>query len=330
MNKKIITGLTMGEPAGISSEITLKIWKNYRKKIDPFIYFGDPEHLLNTSKILKLKIPLKVINKVEDAHKIFNNFLPIYKIKLTKKVKLGKPSIKNSNKVLKSIIETVKFANKKELSSIVTNPVEKNVIKKKNKSFDWHTFYISKLLNIKNPVMLLSSPKINVIPLTQHLSLKNAIKSLNKNIIISTTKTTNKYFKNYFNKNRPKIAIASLNPHAGENGIFGNEEKKIITPAIKIIKKKGINVSGPYPADTIFNTKFSKNFDVIICMYHDQATIPIKTLDFDNGVNITLGLPIIRTSPDHGTALDIAGKGVASEKSLYASIKMSQNIAKQN
>lgn len=320
----------MGEPAGISSEITLKIWKNYRKKIDPFIYFGDPEHLLNTSKILKLKIPLKVINKVEDAHKIFNNFLPIYKIKLTKKVKLGKPSIKNSNKVLKSIIETVKFANKKELSSIVTNPVEKNVIKKKNKSFDGHTFYISKLLNIKNPVMLLSSPKINVIPLTQHLSLKNAIKSLNKNIIISTTKTTNKYFKNYFNKNRPKIAIASLNPHAGENGIFGNEEKKIITPAIKIIKKKGINVSGPYPADTIFNTKFSKNFDVIICMYHDQATIPIKTLDFDNGVNITLGLPIIRTSPDHGTALDIAGKGVASEKSLYASIKMSQNIAKQN
>ena len=330
MNKKIITGLTMGEPAGISSEITLKIWKNYTKKIDPFIYFGDPEHLLNTSKILKLKIPLKVINKVEDAHKIFNNFLPIYKIKLTKKVKLGKPSIKNSNKVLKSIIETVKFANKKELSSIVTNPVEKNVIKKKNKSFDGHTFYISKLLNIKNPVMLLSSPKINVIPLTQHLSLKNAIKSLNKNIIISTTKTTNKYFKNYFNKNRPKIAIASLNPHAGENGIFGNEEKKIITPAIKIIKKKGINVSGPYPADTIFNTKFSKNFDVIICMYHDQATIPIKTLDFDNGVNITLGLPIIRTSPDHGTALDIAGKGVASEKSLYASIKMSQNIAKQN
>ena len=330
MNKKIITGLTMGEPAGISSEITLKIWKNYRKKIDPFIYFGDPEHLLNTSKILKLKIPLKVINKVEDAHKIFNNFLPIYKIKLTKKVKLGKPSIKNSNKVLKSIIETVKFANKKELSSIVTNPVEKNVIKKKNKSFDGHTFYISKLLNIKNPVMLLSSPKINVIPLTQHLSLKNAIKSLNKNIIISTTKTTNKYFKNYFNKNRPKIAIASLNPHAGENGIFGNEEKKIITPAIKIIKKKGINVSGPYPADTIFNTKFSKNFDVIICMYHDQATIPIKTLDFDNGVNITLGLPIIRTSPDHGTALDIAGKGIASEKSLYASIKMSQNIAKQN
>ena len=223
MNKKIITGLTMGEPAGISSEITLKIWKNYRKKIDPFIYFGDPEHLLNTSKILKLKIPLKVINKVEDAHKIFNNFLPIYKIKLTKKVKLGKPSIKNSNKVLKSIIETVKFANKKELSSIVTNPVEKNVIKKKNKSFDGHTFYISKLLNIKNPVMLLSSPKINVIPLTQHLSLKNAIKSLNKNIIISTTKTTNKYFKNYFNKNRPKIEIASLNPHAGENGIFGNQ-----------------------------------------------------------------------------------------------------------
>ena len=120
-----------------------------------------------------------------------------------------------------------------------------------------------------------------------------------------------------------------LNPHAGEGGIFGNEEKKIIIPAIKTIKKKNINVFGPYPADTIFIKKFSKKFDVIICMYHDQATIPLKIIDFENGVNVTLGLPIIRTSPDHGTALDIAGKGIASEKSLYASIKMSQNIAKK-
>ena len=130
-------------------------------------------------------------------------------------------------------------------------------------------------------------------------------------------------------KKKPKIAVASLNPHAGEGGIFGDEEKKIIIPSIKIAKKKNIDVSGPFPADSIFKKESRKKFDVIVCMYHDQATIPIKTIDFENGVNLTLGIPIIRTSPDHGTALDIAGKGVASEQSLYNSIKISQEIAKK-
>ena len=176
---------------------------------------------------------------------------------------------------------------------------------------------------------MLKSPKVSVVPITQHLSLSDALKAINKNLIVSTTETTNKYLKIFFGKKKPKIAVASLNPHAGDHGIFGNEEKKIIIPAIKKIRKMNIDAFGPYSADTIFNRKFSKKFDVIICMYHDQATIPIKTIDFDNGVNITLGLPIVRTSPDHGTALDIAGLGKASEKSLYASIKMSQDIARK-
>ena len=327
MKKGIVTGITMGEPAGISSEITLKIWKNHRKKIEPFIFFGDPIHLLKTNSKLKFKIPIKIINKISECFKVFKNYLPVYKIKLNQKVKFGYPSVKNANKILTSIDEVVKFASKKKISCIVTNPIEKNIIKKEN--FDGHTFYIAKLLDVKKPVMLLTSPKISVVPITQHLSLSKALKSINKNAIVSTTKITNKYLKIFFGKKTPKIAIASLNPHASDGGIFGSEEKKIIIPAIKIIKKENIDVFGPYPADTIFNKKISKKFDVIICMYHDQATIPIKTLDFENGVNVTLGLPIIRTSPDHGTALDIAGKGVASEKSLYASIKMSQYIAKK-
>ena len=329
MKKRIVTGITMGEPAGISSEITLKIWKNHRKKIEPFIFFGDPIHLLKTSSKLKFKIPIKIINEINECFKVFKNYLPVYKIKLNQKVKFGYPSIKNVNKILTSIDEVVKFAFKKKISCIVTNPIEKSIIKKKRKFFDGHTFYIAKLLDVKKPVMLLTSPKISVVPITQHLSLSKALKSINQNAIISTTKITNKYLKIFFGKKKPKIAIASLNPHASDGGMFGSEEKKIIIPAIKIIKKKNIDVFGPYPADTIFNKKNLKKFDVIICMYHDQATIPIKTLDFENGVNVTLGLPIIRTSPDHGTALDIAGKGVASEKSLYASIKMSQYIAKK-
>tara|TARA_Y100000590_G_scaffold465436_1_gene637761 strand:+ start:709 stop:1716 length:1008 start_codon:yes stop_codon:yes gene_type:complete len=329
MKKKIVTGITMGEPAGISSEITLKIWKNYRRKIEPFVFFGDPCHLSKTSSKIKLKVPIKKINKISECLKIFKNYLPVYDIKLNKEAKFGSPSSKNAGKILSSIDKTVKFACKKKISCIVTNPVEKNIINKEKKRFDGHTFYIANLLDVKKPVMLLTSPNISVVPITQHISLRNALKAINKNIIVSTTKITNKYLKIFFGKKNPKIAIASLNPHAGDKGIFGNEEKKIIVPAIKIIKKDRINVFGPYPADTVFNKRISKKFDVIICMYHDQATIPIKTLDFENGVNVTLGLPIIRTSPDHGTALDIAGKGIASEKSLYESIKISQNIARK-
>ena len=329
MKKKIITGITMGEPAGNSTEITLKTWKNYRRKIDPFIFFGDPDHLIKTSLKLKLQIPIKIIKNISESVNSFKNYLPVYKIKLSQKVNFGSPSIKNTSKVLASIDKVVNLAYKKELSSVVTNPIEKNIIKKKNKSFNGHTFYIAKLLKVKKPIMLLKSPKISVVPITQHLSLSNALKAINTNVIVSTTETTNKYLKIFFGKKKPKIAVASLNPHAGDGGIFGNEEKKIIIPAIKKIRKMNIDAFGPYPADTIFNKKFSKKFDVIICMYHDQATIPIKTIDFDNGVNITLGLPIVRTSPDHGTALDIAGRGKASEKSLFASIKMSQDIARK-
>ena len=223
MKKGIVTGITMGEPAGISSEITLKVWMNHRKKIEPFIFFGDPDHLLKTSSKLKFKIPIKKINKITECFKIFKNYLPVYDIKLNQKVKFGYPSSVNSEKILASIDKVVKFASKKEISCIVTNPVEKNIIKKKQKNFTGHTFYIAKLLDVKKPVMLLTSPKISVVPITQHLSLRKALKAINKKLIVSTAKITNKYLKIFFGKNKPKIAIASLNPHAGDKGIFGKE-----------------------------------------------------------------------------------------------------------
>ena len=205
--------------------------------------------------------------------------------------------------------------------------LKKKLLNRKKKNFDGHTHYIANIVSTKNPVMMLTSPKINVVPITQHMSLKKAIKKISEKRIIETVVITNRYLKKYFGIQKPKIAIAGLNPHAGENSEFGNEEKKIIEPSIKKIKSKGIDVHGPFPADTIFNENIRKQFNVIICMYHDQATIPIKILDFQNGVNLTLGIPIIRTSPDHGTALDIAGKGKASEKSLLAAIKKAQEIA---
>ena len=327
MEKKIITGLTMGEPGGIASEITLKVWKKYRKSINPFVYIGNLNLLLKTNLLLKYNVPIKLINNINDSLNIFKNYLPVYEIKLKEKVRFGKTSQKNSSQVLLSIKKCVNFALKRKISCFVTNPIEKNIIRQKKKNFDGHTHYIANMVSTKIPVMMLSSPKINVVPITQHISLKKAIKEITKKRIIETTIITNQYLKKYFGIKEPKIALAALNPHAGENGAFGNEEKKIIKPSIKEIRLKGVNAKGPYPVDTIFNENIRKQFDVIICMYHDQATMPIKILDFKNGVNLTLGMPIIRTSPGHGTALDIAGKGKASEKSLYAAIKKAQEIA---
>ena len=327
MEKKIITGLTMGEPGGIASEITLKVWKKYRKSINPFVYIGNLNLLLKTNLLLKYNVPIKLINNINDSLNIFKNYLPVYEIKLKEKVSFGKTSQKNSSQVLLSIKKCVNFALKRKISCFVTNPIEKNIIRKKKKNFDGHTHYIANMVSTKIPVMMLSSPEINVVPITQHISLKKAIKEITKKRIIETTIITNQYLKKYFGIKEPKIALAALNPHAGENGAFGNEEKKIIKPSIKKIRLKGVNAKGPYPVDTIFNENIRKQFDVIICMYHDQATMPIKILDFKNGVNLTLGMPIIRTSPGHGTALDIAGKGKASEKSLYAAIKKAQEIA---
>ena len=327
MEKKIITGLTMGEPGGIASEITLKVWKKYRKSINPFVYIGNLNLLLKTNLLLKYNVPIKLINNINDSLNIFKNYLPVYEIKLKEKVRFGKTSQKNSSQVLLSIKKCVNFALKRKISCFVTNPIEKNIIRKKKKNFDGHTHYIANMVSTKIPVMMLSSPEINVVPITQHISLKKAIKEITKKRIIETTIITNQYLKKYFGIKEPKIALAALNPHASENGAFGNEEKKIIKPSIKKIRLKGVNAKGPYPVDTIFNENIRKQFDVIICMYHDQATMPIKILDFKNGVNLTLGMPIIRTSPGHGTALDIAGKGKASEKSLYAAIKKAQEIA---
>ena len=327
MQKRIITGLTMGEPGGIASEITLKVWKKYHTNINPFFYIGNFDLLLKTNLILKYNVPIKLINNINDVFHLFKNYLPVYDIKLKEKVIFGKTSQKNSTQVLLSIKKGVSFALKKKISCFVTNPIEKNIIKKKKKNFDGHTHYIANMVSTKNPVMMLSSPKINVVPITQHMSLKKALKKVTKKRIVETIIITNQYLKKYFGIKKPKIAVAGLNPHAGENGAFGNEEKKIIEPSIKKVKSMGINVKGPFSADTIFNKNICKQFDTIICMYHDQATIPIKTLDFQNGVNLTLGIPIIRTSPDHGTALDIAGKGKASEESLYAAIRKAQEIA---
>ena len=175
--------------------------------------------------------------------------------------------------------------------------------------------------------MMLVSERLRVIPVTRHVSIREAVNILTPKLIVETAVIADKALRQDFGVSNPRIAIAGLNPHAGEDGKMGNEEKTCIEPAIRLLAKKGLSVTGPQSADTLFHSQARKNYDVVLCMYHDQALIPIKTLDFETAVNVTLGLPFIRTSPDHGTALNIAGKGSASEKSLIAALKMANKMA---
>ena len=222
----------------------------------------------------------------------------------------------------------IDFAKQKVISGIVTNPINKEVIAKKLMRFKGHTEYLAKKDKKSNELMFLLNKKMKVIPVTTHIALKDVAKKINKKNITKSILNVDQKLKKDFGVRKPKIAVSGLNPHSGDGGILGKEEILKIIPAINECKKKGINVSGPYPADSLFRNSNIKKFDSFICMYHDQALIPIKVVDFDNTVNYTAGLSFVRTSPDHGTGLDIAKKFVASCDSLLTAIGMALNIAK--
>lgn len=218
--------------------------------------------------------------------------------------------------------EAVQGLKNKKFEALVTAPVSKEHLNLAGFPFPGHTEYLAHHFRAKKTVMMLVSPQLKISLVTIHLSLKQMLQKLTQHKIKETLQITNKALKKDFGIRRPTLAICGLNPHASEGGLFGDEEKKIIIPAIKKIVKEGIKVSGPLPADTIFHLAKEKKFDAIICHYHDQGLIPIKTLDFYEGVNVTLGLPIIRTSPDHGCAFDIAGKGIANPSSMKAAMRL--------
>jgi 4-hydroxythreonine-4-phosphate dehydrogenase len=223
----------------------------------------------------------------------------------------------------------VAFTQNGQASAVVTNPISKSVLYKSGFEFPGHTEYLAHLAgNDCKPVMMLACPKLRVVLATVHVSLIKAISSLNADTICEVAEITYATLKRDFSIDNPVLAIAGLNPHAGEGGAMGREEIDIIIPAIERLKEQGISVKGPLPPDTMFTTDALPTYDAALCMYHDQGLIPLKALGFDSGVNITLGLPFIRTSPDHGTAFDIAGTGCASERSLIAALNMANQIVK--
>jgi 4-hydroxythreonine-4-phosphate dehydrogenase len=324
--------LTVGEAAGIGPDITIAAWlRRTELKLPPFYLIGDPSFLAGRAKALGVKLPLAEVTAEETA-KAFATALPVQVTGHGITAKAGHPDDSSAPAALASIRQAVADVQSGRASAVVTNPIAKNVLYRAGFKHPGHTEYLAELASSTGkppqPVMMLWSPLLAVVPATIHVSLREAIDQLSTELIVSTGRIVAAGLRRYFGLARPRLAVTGLNPHAGEDGTLGTEDKTMIAAAINIMRGEGIDARGPLPADTTFHEAARKTYDCALCMYHDQALIPIKTVAFEDAVNVTLGLPFIRTSPDHGTAFDIAGTGRANPASLIAALRLAERMAK--
>ncbi len=302
----------MGEPSGIGTEIALSSWLALRGTSHTFLLLHDPDWVAHCARTVGLDVPVGTIAHPEEASGIFVDALPVLPIGLAAPVVFGKPDIRNAPAVIEAVRRAVEFAVSGAASAVVTNPIQKSTLYESGFPFPGHTEFLEHIAGRGfRAVMMLASAELKVVPVSIHVSLRSAIDQLSKECIIETARTTVKGLQRDFGIAKPRLAVAGLNPHAGESGAMGREDLDIVLPAVEELRSEGINVRGPLPPDTMFTARARRTYDAAICMYHDQALIPLKTLDMDGGVNVTLGLPFVRTSPDHGTALDIAGRRLA-------------------
>jgi 4-hydroxythreonine-4-phosphate dehydrogenase len=323
--------LTLGEPAGIGADIALTAWTRRKElALPPFYIAGDKAFLDARAKTLGLQIPVASVAPA-DATATFADRLPVVETGISATAKPGKPDDSSAAAALASIRLAVADVRAGRAGAVVTNPIAKSVLYRAGFRHPGHTEYLAELAadggEPPRAVMMLWSPVLAVIPVTIHLALREAVARLTTRDIVETCTIAARELQRYFDIANPRIAISGLNPHAGEEGSLGKEEEDIVAPAVAALKKAGIAVRGPLPADTMFHDAARKTYDCAVCMYHDQALIPIKTLAFDEAVNVTLGLPVIRTSPDHGTAFDIAGTGRANPSSLIAALRLAARMA---
>jgi 4-hydroxythreonine-4-phosphate dehydrogenase len=321
--------LTMGEPAGIGGEIALLAWLRRRDAgIAPFLLLDDPERLKAIASLQGWKVPVQAIAEPGEATaQLFERALPVLPVPLPAIPQPGIPDRRNAPAVLHAIELAVALCRNGTVAALVTNPIHKAALYDAGFGHPGHTEFLAALCDVARPVMMLASDRLRVVPVTIHVALRRAIDLLDTDLIVETARITAADLRDKFGIAKPRLALAGLNPHAGESGSMGEEDAAIVAPAVKRLRAEGIDARGPLPPDTMFHAEARASYDAAICMYHDQALIPIKTLDFDSGVNVTLGLPIIRTSPDHGTAFDIAGKGIAKPDSLIAALKMAAMMA---
>jgi len=320
--------LTMGEPAGIGAEIALRAWQALRGTDDAFFLLHDPELLSGIARSLSLEVPVRPISRAGETRAAFGDCLPVMPLGLGAAVEMGRADTRNAATVVHAIRLAVDLAASGEASGVVTNPIQKAALYESGFRFPGHTEFLEALAGPGcRATMMLVSDALKVVPVSIHQSLAAAVTGISVDRIAEVARAADAGLRSDFGHRRPRLAVAGLNPHAGEAGSMGREEIEVIAPAVEALKREGIDARGPHSPDTMFTARSRAGYDAAICMYHDQALIPLKTLDVDGGVNVTLGLPFVRTSPDHGTALNIAGKGLANPGSLIAAIRMAARIA---
>ncbi|MEM6421072.1 MAG: 4-hydroxythreonine-4-phosphate dehydrogenase PdxA, partial [Pseudomonadota bacterium] len=311
------------DPAGIGGEITVAAWAAGAFR-HPFFLIDDPTRLqgLPGARIVEIASPM-------EARSAFESAIPVLPISLPAPALPGVPEPANAPAVIDAIERAVAYACSGEAAAVVTNPINKKVLYDGAGFADpGHTEFLARLAGVPRTVMMIAGPSLRVVPVTIHEPLAKVPALLTEELIIETARITAAALKRDFGIAAPRLAITGLNPHAGENGAMGREEIDVIAPAIERLRAEGIAATGPHPADTLFHARARERYDVALAMYHDQALVPVKALDFDRGVNVTLGLPFVRTSPDHGTAYDIAGKGLADPTSLVSAFDLAADLAR--
>ena len=324
--------LTIGEPAGIGPDLTLAIWQR-RVELDlpAFYLIGDVDFLRGRARSLGLDVPLAVVTP-EETGAAFERTLPVVPLGLPVTATPGQPDATSAPAAIASIRRAVADVLAGHAAAVVTNPIAKNVLYRSGFAEPGHTEFLARLAadatgKPVQPVMMLWSAELAVVPVTIHLPLRDVVSTLTAKLIVETGRIIARDLAGRFGIARPRVAVAGLNPHAGEEGAMGEEDRTIVAPAVAQLRAEGIDAIGPLPADTLFHERARAGYDVAMCMYHDQALIPIKTLAFDNAVNVTLGLPFVRTSPDHGTAFNIAGTGKADPSSLVAALALAARLS---
>ncbi len=318
----------MGDPAGIGGEITIKAWLRRKEGIPAFFVIDDPCRLQKLAHDMSLTVPVKAIDNVKQATATFADELPVIKQPLAVKAPPGKPDRENATAILSSIETAVRLVQSGDAGAVVTNPIHKQCMYEAGFKFPGHTELLADMSKGKaKPVMMLACKEFKVALTTIHIPLRKVIETIDTKAIIEVSKITRAALENDFAIANPRLAIAGLNPHAGEGGTIGTEDQAIVGPAVDALKATGMDVFGPVAADSLFSPDMRASYDAAICLYHDQALIPIKTIAFDRAVNITLGLDFVRTSPDHGTAFNIAGRGIASENSLIEALVTAASMA---
>ena len=313
--------MTLGDPSGVGPEIALKSWASIGSDI-PFFVIGDTTLLTDLGR--SMGIDVRIIKSPQEVSEgsfcvIAQDFKDV--------PRPGELQLANASGTIEAIERAVSFVKSGEALAVVTNPINKMVlVEGASFAHPGHTEFLAELDGKDASVMMLATPDLRVVPVTIHIPLKDVSKSLTPGLMQDTIETVAASLVTDFGIKTPRIAVAGLNPHAGEGGVLGVEEIAFIAPVLEDLRSKGMNIRGPMSADTMFHARARAEYDVAICMYHDQALIPIKTIDFDRGVNVTLGLSFVRTSPDHGTAYDIAGKGLANPTSLIEAVKMAHTM----